>query len=129
MKKNLLLILLLSAGLNASAQEAVKNVFTGIPYMDTGVGKRQLVNESHLFVMQVALKPGQQVPLHNANASVHLLIVEGRIAVTLNEKETAAIKGDLIPVAFGTPMSLLNNSDANASFLILKTPNPNVAKQ
>ena len=127
--KNLLVILLLAAGLKAPAQENIKNVLKDIPYTDTGIGKRQLVSDSHLFVMQAALRPGQQVPLHNANSSVHLLILEGRVAVTLNETETAAVKGDLIPVACGTPMSIRNNSETNASFLILKTPNPNALKQ
>lgn len=127
--KNLLLILLLSAGLEASAQEGIKNVYAEIPGTDTGIGKRQLVNDPHLFVMQAALGPGQQIPLHNANSGVHLLILEGRVAVTLNETEISAIKGDLIPIAYGTPMSIRNNAETGASFLILKAPNPNTVKQ
>ena len=54
--------------------------------------------------MQVALKPGQQVPQHNANSNVHLLIVEGQIIVTLDGKDTVATKGDILPVTFKTLM-------------------------
>lgn len=102
----------------------MKNIFTDIPYADGHMGRRQMVDEKHLLVMQVALKPGQKVPQHDANSNVHLLVIEGRVVVTLSDKDIAAPAGALVPVAFQTPMSIRNDSDANASFLILKTPNP-----
>ena len=114
----------LMVGLNAMGGEPMKNVLNGIPYADDQMGRRQLVDEKHLLVMQVALKPGQQVPQHSANSNVHLLVVEGRIVVTLEGVDTAAAKGDIVPVAYKTLMSIRNASDENASFLILKTPNP-----
>ena len=94
-------------GLNAMGGEHPKNIFNDIPYADGDMVKRQLVDEKHLLVMQVALKPGQQVPQHNANSNVHLLIVEGQIIVTLDGKDTVAIKGDILPVT-----CLLYTSDA-----------------
>ena len=78
--------------------------------------------------MQVALKPGQQVPPHNANSNVHLLIVEGQVILTLDGKDTLATKGDLAPVAFKTLMSIRNAAQENASFLIFKSPNPSEMK-
>ena len=78
--------------------------------------------------MQVALKPGQQVPQHNANSNVHLLVVEGQIIVSLNGKDTAARKGEILPVTFKTLMSVHNSSKENASCLIIKSPNPSEMK-
>jgi len=102
----------------------MKNVFEDIPYADTQMGRRKLVDEKHLLVMQVALKPGQQVPQHNANSHVHLLVIEGQLIVTLAGKDTVAAKGCLIPVDYKTLMSIRNDSKENASFLIFKSPNP-----
>lgn len=102
----------------------MRNVFENIPYADGQMGKRQLVNEKHILVMQVALKPGQEVPQHNANSNVHLLIIVGQIIVTLEGNDTVATKGDILPVTFKTLMSIRNASQENASFLILKSPNP-----
>ena len=116
--------IVLMIGLNATGEEMMKNVLEGIPYTDGQMGKRQLVDETHLLVMQVALQPGQQVPPHNANSNVHLLIVEGQVIVTLDGKDTAAAKGALLPIAIQTPMSIRNDSRENASFLIFKSPNP-----
>ena len=111
-------------GLAAAGAEPMKNVLEDIPYADGQMGKRQLVDETHLLVMQVALQPGQQVPPHNANSNVHLLIIEGQVIVTLDGKDTAAAKGALLPIAIQTPMSIRNDSQENASFLIFKSPNP-----
>jgi len=106
----------------------MKNILKDIPYADGQMGKRQLFDEKHLLVMQVALKPGQQVPQHNANSNVHLLIVEGQIIVTRDGKDTVATKGDILPVTFKTLMSVRNASKENASFLIIKSPNPSEMK-
>lgn len=111
-------------GLSASGSDSLTNIFTAIPYTDGAIGKRQLVDEKHLLVMQVALKPGQKVPEHNANSNVRLLIVEGQVIVTRAGQDTVVTRGDLLPVAFKTLMSVRNDSKENASILILKSPNP-----
>ena len=116
--------IVLMIGLNATGEEMMKNVFEDIPYTDGQMGKRQLVDEPHLLVMQVALQPGQQVPPHNANTNVHLLIIEGQVIVTLDGNDTAAARGTLLPIAIQTPMSIRNDSRENASFLIFKSPHP-----
>ncbi|MEI8205307.1 MAG: cupin domain-containing protein [Kiritimatiellales bacterium] len=108
--------------------EQMKNVLADIPYADGQAGKRKLIDEKHLFVMQVALKPGQQVPQHHANSNVHLLILEGKVFVTLDGKDTIATKGDIIPVTFKTLMSVRNASEENASFLNIRSPNPSEMK-
>ena len=118
----------LMIGLNAMGEEPMKNVLNDIPYADGQIGKRKLIDEKHLFVMQVALKPGQQVPQHTANSNVHLLIIEGEVVVTLDGKDTIATKGDILPVTFRTLMSVRNASKENASFLNIRSPNPSEMK-
>jgi len=120
---------LMTIGTNALGGDLMQNVFKDTPYDDARMGKRQLIDEQHLLVMQIALKPGQQVPQHNANSNVHLLILEGQVAVTLDGKEFPAAKGDILPVAFKTLMSILNTGSENATFLVIKTPNPSEMKQ
>lgn len=118
----------LMIGLSAIGGEETTNVLADIPYADGQVGKRKLVDEKHLLVMQVALQPGQQVPQHTANSNVHLLIIDGQVIVTLNGKDTIASKGDLLPVTFKTLMSIRNASKENASFLNMRSPNPSEMK-
>ncbi len=94
----------------ALGEQEMKNVLIEIPYTEGQMGKRQLVDEKHLLVMQVALKPAQQVPEHKANSNVHLLVVEGQITVTLAGQDLVAAKGALVPITFKTLMSIRNTS-------------------
>lgn len=116
--------LVVSTALPAMGADAPKNVFKDIPYADGQMGRRQLVDEKHLFVMQVALKPGQKVPQHAANSNVHLFVVEGQVVVTAEGKDAVAVKGDILPVAYKSTMSIRNDSRENASFLVVKSPSP-----
>lgn len=100
------------------------NVLENIPYNDDKMGNRKLVDEKHLLVMQIALRPGQSVSQHNANSHVYLLILKGDVTVTLTDVDYAVKDGDLLPVVFQTPMSIKNTGVQDATFLVIKTPNP-----
>jgi len=113
-----------STSAHSEEVEIIGNLLEGAPYVDSGRGARALVDENHLLMMQVALKPGQSVPQHEANSNVHIIILDGEVVITLAGQDIAAREGDLISVAFMTPMSITNNSQANVTFVIIKTPNP-----
>jgi quercetin dioxygenase-like cupin family protein len=100
------------------------NVLENIPYQEQKMGSRKLVDEKYLLVMQAALKPGQGVPQHNANSNVHILVVKGAVVINLNGTQSLAQEGSLVPVIHKTSMNVMNKSNQNASFLIIKTPNP-----
>jgi len=100
------------------------NVLENIPYNESRMGNRKVVDEKHLLIMQLALKQGQVVPQHNANSNVHILVLKGKITVDLNGKQNHLKEGDLLRVEYQTPMSIKNTGDADATFLVIKTPNP-----
>ena len=102
------------------------NILENIPYLDDKMGNRKVVDEKHLLVMQIALKPGQTVPQHNANSNVHLLVVRGALTVNLNgaDNQVQVKEGDLLPVTYQTPMTIKNTGSDDATFLVFKTPNP-----
>jgi quercetin dioxygenase-like cupin family protein len=100
------------------------NVLENIPYQEQKMGSRKLVDEKYLLVMQAALRPGQSVPQHNANSNVHILVVKGEVVINLDGVQSLAQEGSLVPVIHKTLMNVMNKSDQNASFLIVKTPNP-----
>lgn len=99
-------------------------LISGAPYSSGEFGRRAVVDQSHLLVMQIALLSGQEVPKHRANSNVHILVIEGTIALTLGGKTLEAEAGDLVPVPFRTEMSIRNPADTGASFLVIKTPHP-----
>ncbi len=100
------------------------NVLENVPYCNDKMGNRKVADEKHLLVMQIALKPGQSVPQHNANSNVHVLVMKGALTIHLDGVDHQAKEGDLLPVAYGTPMIIKNTGSDNATFLVFKTPNP-----
>jgi quercetin dioxygenase-like cupin family protein len=115
------------AGEKEAGMEKI-NVWREIPYRDEGMGRRKLFEEDYLLLLQAALKPGQAVPVHQADSNVHILVVEGEISVGLDGEEIRAETGDIVPAQPGTEMKILNRSKENASFLIIKTPHPRQMK-
>ena len=118
------LIISFSISIQSEEENRITNLIKNAPYSDSGFGKKKIVDQDYLLMMQAALKPGQMVPQHKANANAHLVILEGEVVVNLDGKEIIAKSGDLIPVVNKTPMNIKNKSKANAIFLIIKTPHP-----
>jgi quercetin dioxygenase-like cupin family protein len=108
----------------SNGEQKMTNLIESAPYSDNKMGKRKLVDAKHLLMMQAALKPGQMVPQHNANSNVHIIVLDGQVTINLSGNVINARKGDLVPVALNTPMNIKNDSTENATFLIVKTPNP-----
>jgi len=102
----------------------MNNVLENIPFQVDKMGSRKLVDEKYLQLMQAALKPGQSVPQHNANSNVHILVVRGEVVINLDGTDVLSKEGSLVPVIHKTAMNIKNKSDQDASFLIIKTPNP-----
>lgn len=122
-------LMCMSAFAETTATDRIVNLLKSPPYTDNEMGKKMLVDTNHLLMMQAALKPGQMVPQHNANSNVHIIVLDGDVVINLSGKDIPAKKGDLVPVAFKTPMNIRNKSKTNATFLIIKTPNPSEIKE
>lgn len=127
MKKSIIslaLTIITAMSLPAQGEEKMQNILENIPYREEGMGRRKLVDEDYLLMMQVALKPGDKVPDHQADSNVHILVLEGEVVVQLEGDDTAAPKGSLVPVKKGTAMHIRNDGESNATFVIMKTPHP-----
>lgn len=116
--------LALAAGLASAEPGKPVALLEQVPYRDEGMGSRKVVDEKHVLMMQAALKPGQKVPEHKANSNVHIVVLKGALIVNLAGTDVAVKEGDLLPIAFGTQMHIRNDGQDNATFLIVKTPNP-----
>jgi quercetin dioxygenase-like cupin family protein len=87
-----------------------------------------LVDEKYLQINQVCLEPGQQVPHHNANSNVTIMVVHGEGTFHIGGEVTRMESGKLLRVPFQSPMSIKNESKERLTFLVIKTPHPNEMK-
>lgn len=103
----------------------ITNLYKNIPYQKDEIGKRKLVDKKELLMIQVALLSKQEVPPHNANADVNIIVLKGALSITLDKELFKLEQGDLILVKRSTYMEIKNILNEEASFLIIKAPNPN----
>jgi quercetin dioxygenase-like cupin family protein len=87
-------------------------------------GFANLVEEEYLQINQVCLEPGQQVPQHNANSNVTLMVVRGEGTFHIGNKVTRMGPGKLLRVPFQSTMSIKNESKDRLAFLVIKAPHP-----
>ncbi|MGA2466375.1 MAG: cupin domain-containing protein [Thermodesulfobacteriota bacterium] len=88
-------------------------------------GFANLVDEKYLQINQVCLEPGQQVPQHNANSNVTLVVIHGEGTFYVGNEVTRMGPGKLLRVPFQSPMSIKNESKERLAFLVIKAPHPN----
>jgi quercetin dioxygenase-like cupin family protein len=91
-------------------------------------GFANLVEEKYLQINQVCLEPGQQVPQHNANSNVTLMVAHGEGTFHIGNDVTRMGPGKLLRVLFLSPMSIKNESKDRLAFLVIKAPHPNEIK-
>jgi len=91
-------------------------------------GFANLVEEKYLQINQVCLGPGQQVPQHNANSNVTLMVVHGEGTFHIGNDVTRMGPGKLLRVLFQSSMSIKNESKERLAFLVIKAPHPNEMK-
>jgi quercetin dioxygenase-like cupin family protein len=87
-------------------------------------GFANLVDETYLQINQVCLEPNQQVPHHNANSNVTLLVVYGEGTFHIGNEVVRMGPGKLLRVPLQSPMSIRNQSKERLAFLVMKTPHP-----
>jgi quercetin dioxygenase-like cupin family protein len=91
-------------------------------------GFANLVEEKYLQINQVCLEPGQQVPQHNANSNVTLMVAHGEGTFHIGNDVTRMGPGKLLRVLFQSSMSIKNESKERLAFLVIKAPHPNEMK-
>lgn len=84
----------------------------------------RLIDEDYLQLNLICLEAGQEVPYHNANSNVNLLVVRGEGELELAGEKARLEHGKIFRVPFKTKMRIVNDSNDRLSFLVFKTPNP-----
>ena len=84
----------------------------------------RLVDVPEAQINVVRLKAGKELPAHNANSNVRLLVMDGGITVTAEGDECGLATHEMVSVAHGSFMQIRNVSDGDAAFLVIKVPNP-----
>ena len=88
------------------------------------VDVRKLISYEHATIVRIELKSGEALKMHITPVDVCFFILEGDGIVQIGKEKEKVKKNQLIFSPANIPHTLMNESDANFSFLVIKTPTP-----
>ena len=85
----------------------------------------RIVDDEHSAINHMVLNKGEALPIHDSNSHVYLVIVRGKMSITLAEQDTHVYEvGNIVNVPYGTRMFIRNEEEPVLEFFVLKAPNP-----
>lgn len=88
------------------------------------VDVRKLMNFEHATIVHIELKPGESVKKHITPVDVNFYVLEGDGVIEIGKERAEITKDQLIFSPAKIPHRLLNESEGNFRFLVIKTPTP-----
>ncbi len=74
--------------------------------------------------MNLALEPGEKVPLHKTSVDVLFHVIDGRGSVIIGEERSEVAAGEIVISPKMIPHALEADVGDTFSVLVIKTPNP-----
>ena len=85
----------------------------------------RIVDDEHSAINHMVLNKGEALPIHDSNSHVYLVIIRGKMSITLAEQETHVYEaGSIANVPYATRMFIRNEEEPVLEFFVLKAPNP-----
>ena len=88
------------------------------------VAVKKLMNFEHATIVHIELKPGEALKKHVTPVDVNFYVLEGNGIVEIGKERENVIKDQLIFSPAKIPHTLMNESDKDFRFLVIKTPTP-----
>ncbi len=86
----------------------------------------RIVDDEHSAINHMVLNKGEALPVHDSNSHVYLVIVRGKMAITLAEQDMHVYEaGSIVNVPYRVRMYIRNEEEPVLEFFVLKAPNPN----
>ena len=85
----------------------------------------RIVNDDNVEISLMVLTKDTGLPVHYSNSNVYMIIVRGRMSISLNDNPAAEYrKGNILNIPFKTKMNVTNKYDEVLEFFVGKAPNP-----
>ncbi|MDD4663468.1 MAG: cupin domain-containing protein [Caldisericia bacterium] len=84
-----------------------------------------LVDDDHTMINHIILPKEHSISSHLSNSNTYLIVVKGRLTLTLNEQDPHKYTaGQIIAIPYKTQMSVDNVDEELLEFFVVKSPNP-----
>ena len=89
----------------------------------------KLLDNDEVMINHVILNQEDNIPQHDSNSNVYLIIVKGNISLVLEDQSQAHYsEGNIVNIPYGTKMDISNTHKEQLEFFIIKAPSPKAYK-
>ena len=88
-----------------------------------------LVDDDHAMINHIILPKEQGIQAHLSNSNVYLIVVKGKLSLTLNEQDPHKYTaGQIVSIPYKIQMKIDNMDEEILEFFVVKSPNPSYYK-
>lgn len=85
----------------------------------------RIVDDDNVAINHMILIKGTGLPEHFSNSNVYMIIIRGKMAISLNDNPQKIYeKGKILYIPYNTKMNVQNLDDEVLEFFVVKAPNP-----
>jgi quercetin dioxygenase-like cupin family protein len=102
-----------------------KQLSSAQEYSETQFTKRVIHKKGESVVFVLNFMPGQELPKHqHPNTDVYILVLDGNGTMTVDEKDTDVIKGDVVHCDGNEQFSYKNSGNVPSSLYVVLSKVP-----
>lgn len=84
-----------------------------------------LVDDDHAMINHIILPKEHSIPSHLSNSNIYLIVVKGRLTLTLNDQDPHKYTaGQIISIPYQIQMNIDNVDEEILEFFVVKSPSP-----
>lgn len=84
----------------------------------------RIVDQKEVQINHIILPGGDKVPEHYSNSNVYLIVIRGRMSLTLKGEKGEYAGGNIIQIPYQTRMLIENQGKETLEFFVVKAPHP-----
>lgn len=85
----------------------------------------KLLDDDVAMINHMILNTGDELPQHDSNSNVYLIIVRGTLSIRLaNKEEKEYINRSIINIPGNITMNISNHGKEQVEFFVIKAPSP-----
>ena len=89
----------------------------------------RIISDDNVDINHMVLQKSDELPVHCSNSNVYLIIVRGKLTISLNEQKPVSYSvGNIINVPYKINMHIYNEQDDILEFFVVKSPSPKFMK-
>jgi len=84
----------------------------------------KLIGNPEIMINHFMFGKNEGLPVHNSNSNIYMIILRGKLSLSLNEDDNTHCAGEILTIPYGVKMHVRNENEDILEMFVLKAPHP-----